>query len=127
MASIGIFKTHHNWEDWLGMLLGVLIGISPWLAGQQDSIVVMWNAVLVGALVIALAELELVALQRWEEIGEMLCGLWLIVSPFALGYAAAGDLRFWHFGLGAVVVLLGAIELWQDWKLSERDLARHGQ
>jgi hypothetical protein len=76
--------------------------------------------------VIALAELELVALQRWEEIGEMLCGLWLIVSPFALGYADAGNLRFWHFGLGALVALLGAIELWQDWKLGDRELAQHG-
>jgi hypothetical protein len=68
MAGIRlIFNVHRNWEDWVGMLLGVLIGLSPWLVGQQDNQIVMWNAVIVGALVIALSALELSGLQRWEE------------------------------------------------------------
>ena len=36
-------------------------------------------------------------------------------------------LRFWHTGLGGIVVLLAALQLWQDWDLSEQDLAKHGQ
>jgi hypothetical protein len=28
--------------------------------------------------------------------------------------------------LGALVVLLAALELWQDWRLSDKDLAQHG-
>jgi hypothetical protein len=52
--------------------------LSPWLAGEQDNEAVMWNAVIVGALVIALAAQELSDLQRWEEVGEMVCGVWLI-------------------------------------------------
>ncbi len=127
MAGISFFNIHRNWEDWLAMLVGVLIGLSPWLAGQQDNQVVMWNAIIVGALVIALAALELANLQRWEEAGEMACGMWLIASPFIFGYAGAGALRSWHFVLGAIVALLAAIELWQDWKLSDTELARHGQ
>jgi hypothetical protein len=49
------------------------------------------------------------------------------VSPFAFGYADAGMLRYWHFTLGAAVALLEAAELWQDWKLSNHELAQHGQ
>jgi hypothetical protein len=127
MAGIRLFNIHRPWEDWLGMVLGVLIGLSPWLAGQMDSQAVMWNAVVIGALVIALAALELVALQRWEEAGEIACGLWLIISPYIFSYAGAGTLRYWHFALGAAVVLLAAAELWQDWKLNAKELAQHGQ
>jgi SPW repeat len=127
MAVIRLFNIHRTWEDWLGMLLGVLIGLSPWLAGQQDNQLVMWNAVIVGALVIGLAALELASLQRWEEAGAIACGLWLIASPFVFGYAEAGALRYWHFGLGTAVALLAVLELWQDWRLSEKELAHHGQ
>jgi hypothetical protein len=123
----GIFNVHRTWEDWVSMLLGVVIGLSPWLAEQQDSQIVMWNAVIIGALVIALAALELAGLQRWEQGVEIACGLWLIVSPFTFGYADAGALRYWHFALGALVVLLAVVELWQDWKLSDKELAQHGQ
>ena len=59
MAAIRLLNVHRTWEDWAGIVLGVLVGLSPWLASQQDHQVVMWNAVLVGALVLALAALEL--------------------------------------------------------------------
>jgi hypothetical protein len=127
MAALRLFGVHRTWEDWAGIVLGVLIGLSPWLAGQQDDPVVMWNAVLVGALVVALAALELGGLQRWEQAGEIACGLWLIVSPFTFGYADAGTLGYWHFILGAAIVLLAALELWQDLKLSDEQLVQHGQ
>ncbi len=122
-----IFGVHRTWEDWVSMVLGVLIGISPWLASEQGDVAVNWNAVIVGALVIGLAALELAGLQRWEEVGEIACGLWLIVSPFVFGYGDAGTLRYWHFALGALVALLAVAELWQDWKLGEKELAQHGQ
>jgi len=127
MSGIWFFNVHRSWEDWVSMLLGVLIGFSPWLADQQHDQSVMWNAVLVGALVLGLAQLEYVSLQRWEEIGGIACGLWLIASPFTFGYAEAGALRYWHFTLGAIVALLAALELWQDWTLSDKELAQHGQ
>ena len=127
MSGIRFFNIHRSWEDWVGMLIGVLIGFSPWLADQQHDQSVMWNAVLVGALVLVLAQLEYVSLQRWEEIGEIALGLWLMASPFIFGYAESGALHHWHFVLGGIVVLLAALELWQDWTLSDKELAKHGQ
>ena len=127
MSGFRFFNVHRSWEDWVGMLMGVLIGLSPWLTGQQHDQSVMWNAVLVGALVLGLAQLEYVSLRRWEEIGEIACGLWLIASPLILGYAVSGALQYWHFILGAIVVLIAALKLWQDWTLSDKELAQHGQ
>lgn len=127
MSGIRFFNVHRSWEDWVGMLLGVLIGFSPWLAEQQGDQVVMWNSVLIGVLVLGLAQLEYVSLQRWEEVGGIALGLWLMASPFTFGYADAGALQYWHFILGAIVALLAALELWQDWRLSDKELAQHGQ
>ena len=126
MSRIRSFNVHRSWEDWVSMLVGVLIGFSPWLAGQPDNPAVLGNALVVGLLVFGLAELTYVSLTRWEEIGEIACGLWLIASPFTFGYAESGALRYWHFLLGAAVVLLAALELWQDRTLSEKELAQHG-
>ena len=127
MSGTRLFKIHRSWEDWVSMLIGVLIGFSPWLADQQGDQAVIWNAILVGALVLILAQLEYVSLQRWQEIGEIILGLWLIASPFIFGYAEAGQLRYWHFVLGAIIALLATWELWQDWRLGDKELAQHGQ
>ena len=126
MAGIRFFNVHRTWEDWVGIVLGVMIGMSPWFAGQLE-LSPMVNAFAVGAVVLVLAEFELVDLHRWEETGEILCGLWLIASPFVFGYAAAGTLATWHFALGGIVVLLAVFELWQDWTLSDQELVQHGQ
>ena len=126
MASVRLFDVHRTWEDYAGMGLAVLIGLSPWLAGQHDLQAANWNAAAVGVLVLALAAFELVNLHRSEEAGEIALGLWLIASPFTFGYADGGALMIWHFVLGAAVVLLAALELWQDWRLSDQELARHG-
>jgi len=125
MAGIRFFNIHRTWEDWVGMMLGVLIGLSPWIAGQADGQSAMLNAIAVGAAVLLLAESELVNLHRWEETLELLCGLWLIASPFVFGYAEAGGLAIWHFALGGIVAVLAVIELWQDWTLTDQDLVQH--
>ena len=116
MTSFSYLKTHHTWEDFLGMLLGALIVASPWLAGQMSSPIVVLNAALVGTIVFALALLSLVDVRLWEEGVEMACGAWLLVSPYILSYSQTGQLQNWHALLGAAVVVLAMYELWQDWQ-----------
>jgi hypothetical protein len=82
---------------------------------------------MVGIVVFGLAQLEYVSLQRWEQVAAIVAGLWLMLSPYFFGYHVDGLLRFWHSGLGALVVLLSALQLWQDWELSDRDMLKHGQ
>jgi hypothetical protein len=105
------------------MLAGVLIVLSPWIAGPPYPHVITMNAVIVGLAVLSLGQLQYVILQRWEEIAEMAFGAWLIASPFVFSYAGDGMLRYWHFALGALVVLLAVLELWQDWDRSDQELA----
>jgi hypothetical protein len=117
------------------MLLGLLIVLSPWMTGQAnnglgalaDHQMAILNAVGVGILVFGFAQLEYIALRRWEEACEMALGFWLIGSPHIFGYSGSGTLRLWHTAFGGVVIFLGLLKLWQDWDLSDDELARHGQ
>jgi SPW repeat len=134
MSDFRFFNTHRTWEDWLGMLLGVLIILSPWFPTQAghdvidaERSVVILNTFAVGILVFFLAQLEYIALQRWEEVAAILLALWLIVSPYVFGYHGDGLLRFYHSTLGGLVLLLAVLQLWQDWDLSDQDLLKHGQ
>lgn len=134
MSAFRFLKTHRTWEDWCGMLLGVLIVLSPWIPMQtahtlsdaEHSFVIL-NTFTIGIVIFGLAQLEYVALQRWEEVAEIVVGLWLIASPYVLGYTADSALSLLHAALGGLVVLLAALQLWQDWGLSEQDLLKHGQ
>ncbi|MFB9264573.1 SPW repeat protein [Bradyrhizobium erythrophlei] len=133
MSDFRFFKLHRPWEDWFGMLLGVLIMVSPWFPLQASDIVdvershLILNSFVVGMLVLGIAQLEYVALHRWEEVASILLGLWLIASPFIFGYAGDQMLQVWHAILGTLVTIVAALQLWQDWNMSEEDLAKHPQ
>jgi hypothetical protein len=122
VAGIRLFNIHYVWEDCVSMGLGALIMLTWWIGDDVVGETVATNATIVGMLVLLLGASEVVDLRRWEESLEAACGLWLIASPFIFGYGDAGTLRYWHFVLG--VVLLAVLELRQDWKLSDAELAR---
>jgi hypothetical protein len=43
------------WEEWTNLALGAWLFASPWVLGFSSSALLMWNAVIVGALVVVLA------------------------------------------------------------------------
>lgn len=113
MPLKGRLKNHRSWEDGAGLMLGLLIGLSPWLSEETAHGFAVANAAIVGVAVLMLAQLELLRARRWEEVAELACGLWLCASPFVFGYAHEQHLRFWHWALGGMVVLLALLELLQ--------------
>jgi hypothetical protein len=108
------FTEHRGWEDFCSAGVGVLIVLSPALTSADIAVAVTISAGLIGVLITALALLEIMQLQRWEELMELACGAWVIVSPFVLQYG--GVLRTMHFVLGGTVAALAILELWQDRK-----------
>ena len=120
MEIKNVLKTHRTWEDGVGLMLGLMIGLSPWFYDEPVVPVVLLNSGLTGLAVLALAQLELVRWRRWEEIAELACGVWLTVSPFIFHYAHQDHLRLWHWALGAIVSALALFELWRDWNRTDR-------
>jgi 4-amino-4-deoxy-L-arabinose transferase-like glycosyltransferase len=82
--------------------------------------IVVLNSTLTGLAVLALAQLEIVILRKWEEFAQLVCGVWLVVSPFIFDYAHQDHLRYWHWVLGCTVSVMAAFEIWQDWSASDK-------
>jgi hypothetical protein len=78
----------------------------------EASTAIIISAGLAGIVITMLALLELMSLERWEEVLEFVAGAWVVVSPLVLGYG--GVLGLSHFVLGAAVIMLALLELWQD-------------
>lgn len=114
LANLNVFKVHRSWEDLFSAALGVLLLVSPILVQGEMPPPVMFSVLSAGIVVLAVSLFEIMMPGRWEEIIQFVLGVWLSASVFVLDYGAAGQLRVWHFVIGALVALMAAIEFWQD-------------
>jgi hypothetical protein len=55
IVELSIFR---DWEEWINVLLGAWLAVSPWALGVASA-AARWNFLIVGALVVALALYEL--------------------------------------------------------------------
>jgi len=53
--ALAALITFREWEEWTNMALGFWLYVSPWALGFSSSSLLMWNAVIAGALVVILA------------------------------------------------------------------------
>ena len=104
-----------KWEDWAGVVLGVWLLVSPWILGYSEHFAATANAVLLG---IVLASEELMHLGRHEDAEEwvdVIAGLWLVVSPAALGFGALAAPLINTVAVGLLAIMFAA------WALSPMD------
>jgi hypothetical protein len=102
-----------RWQDWTNMVLGLLLAVSPWLLQFTGLDAATLNAVIIGGLIFALSALALTLLDRWEAYINGLLGLWAVLSPWLIGFTSYDMALIAHIGLGAGVVVVAAIEIWQ--------------
>ncbi|HEY3049499.1 MAG TPA: SPW repeat protein [Polaromonas sp.] len=103
-----------HWQDPLNALIGVGIVLSPWILGFQDERVLMANAVVAGLALIAVALGAIFVPRAWEEWTEGALGLWLIASPWVLGFSTHRDAMLGAVIAGIVVVALALWTLFTD-------------
>ncbi len=96
--------------DLYNFLLAMVLFVSPWffMRGSQTAAIDL-RATSVAIAVLSLA--AIVAFANWEEWVNLLLGIWLIVSPWVLGFAHTSAMHF-SIGIGATVAFLAALELW---------------
>jgi SPW repeat len=96
--------------DVYNLLLAVFLFVTPWLFAyaNEDARIDLWAS---GALIALSSLAALFVFSYWEEWFNILIGLWLIVSPWILGFA---HMRAMHYSIaiGAVVVFLATLEIW---------------
>ena len=107
-------KQLKHWQDPVNALLGAWLALSPWVVGYVSNTASHYNAVVVGLLLIAAALGAMFIPKAWEEWTEVILGLWLIVSPWALAFGSDRLARNAAVCTGIVVALLALWTLATD-------------
>ena len=94
-----------KWEDWLGVALGLWLVASPWVLGYaQASASATMNALFLGAALIFLEQLNLDVHEDLEEWMDIVAGVWLVISPFTLGFAQVGAAAINAIAVGLLAI-----------------------
>lgn len=103
-----------QWRDWAIALLGLWMMVSPRVlqfAGMQAGIQshAIWNAWLVGAAIVLVtvgSRFVVEIWSPWQDGINALLGLWLMASPWVLGFAAHVTARTNSVVAGFLVAVL---------------------
>ena len=99
--------------DTYNLVAAAILFAAPWLFSLTNGTARLdfWLSALA---IVAMSLAAMFAYANWEEWTNVVVGLWLIASPWALGFA---HLRAMHFsvGVGAVVTFMALLELWLVW------------
>ena len=100
--------------DVINLILGVGLLSTPWIFGFTSVEMASRNAWIMGAVIGVASVLALVLFTEWEEWTNLLLGLWVAISPWALSFhllISETALRT-YVALGLAVAVLAAVELW---------------
>jgi hypothetical protein len=103
-----------HWQDPVNAVLAAWLVLSPWVLGYATARVATLNAAVVGVALAAAALGAMLTPRAWEEWTEALIGVWLVASPWLLGFAAVTNAMYMAVGIGVVVVVLAAWTLATD-------------
>ncbi|HSW05433.1 SPW repeat protein [Aquabacterium sp.] len=103
-----------HWQDAVTAVLGAWLVLSPWAMGYVGDASATGNAIVIGLLLTAAALGAIFVPRAWEEWTEGALGLWLIVSPWALGFAGLKEARGVAVVTGIVVLALALWTLFTD-------------
>ena len=104
--------------DMVSIVAGVALFLSPWLFGFAAEAAASWNAWMVGLLIAIVGVWTMTNYESWEEWLNLALGVWTLVSPWLLGFAALGaageqpadpraGVRLAHHQGGARALVLG--------------------
>jgi hypothetical protein len=111
-----------RWQDWVNVVIGAWVVVSPWaldFATNQTPARAAWA---LGAAVVIFAGIAIYMHEAWEEAINIILGLCLVGAPWALNFAdqsnatlnfAASGLLVMAFGLWAMLRDLD-LKKWRD-------------
>jgi SPW repeat len=96
--------------DLYSLMIGIFLFASPWLFvfTSESARIDIW---LTSSLIAVTSIIAIVMFSNWEEWLNLLLGLWLVLSPWALGFTHTKAMHI-SIGTGIVVTFMAALELW---------------
>jgi len=104
-----------RWQDWCNAVLGLWTVISPWALGFSVSTSSAAPAAWVlGTAIVVLALIAVYMPRAWEEGINIVLGLCLLISPWALNYADMPKPTENAVSVGVIVTLLAVWAMLRD-------------
>jgi hypothetical protein len=102
-----------QWENWLELVLSFWLFLAPWLIASHNEIptLALLNVWVVAAIVAASASLALQELRPWEEWVNTVAGVWLLASPWVLGYTEDRGLVWNSVVVGVLIAGISVIAI----------------
>ena len=96
--------------DLYNVVLALVLFASPWLFSLTNGTarIDFWVS---SAAVVAISLGAIFAFAKWEEWANLAFGIWLMASPWILGFSGARAMHF-AVGIGALMAFLALLELW---------------
>ena len=107
--------------DLYNLALAAILFISPWFFLHASRTVTI-DLGASSAAIVCLSLAAMLAFSSWEEWANLLLSLWLIVSPWLLGFAHTRAMHF-SIGIGLPIAFFTLLELWLRHEAAEREAA----
>ncbi|MCL5666201.1 MAG: SPW repeat protein [Patescibacteria group bacterium] len=93
----------------MNLIIGIWLILSPFILGFSSISSAVENNIIVGALVAIFAISGLVGTRiAWSRIINVVFGIWLFFSPFALGFDTSARAMWNNVILGIIVIVLAS-------------------
>jgi hypothetical protein len=105
--------------DVYNLLLAVVLFASPWFFAHASRTagIDLW---LSSAAIIILSLAAMIAYSTWEEWINLALGLWLVASPWLLGFAHTTAMHV-SVGIGSAIAFFAGLELWLRYEAAHPD------
>ena len=100
------------------LLNAILLFVHPWLFARanETAAIDLWAS---SATIALISLAAIIAYANWKEWANLVLGIWLIASPWVLGFTHTSAMHF-SIGVGAAVSFLAALELWLRYEASDQ-------
>ena len=100
-------QTWTRWQNWVNVVLGIILFVSPWYTVTWRYSTSSWNAWILGVLIVIMA-LAAAAAPRYPVTSwiNIFLGLWVFISPWLLGFTLLTGMDWTAWIIGALVFLI---------------------
>src|ERR1700683_4879556 len=101
-----------NVQDWINLICGVLLFVSPWALGFSGDLMAARTAWVGGVIIFIMGVAALMQFAEWEEWVTLIVGALVIIAPWVFGFTAIHVAMWSCVVLGVIVALSSISEIW---------------
>lgn len=112
-----------RWQDWMCVLLGSWLVVSPWEMGYSLNEVATADACGLGGVLVVFNVISACRLSdKGQEIFNILLGAWLIFAPYSLNFSADNLPSINAIVIGVMVIALACWQIYDATKTGGNNL-----